>query len=74
MYHIEFITEKGWETAFAATHKAACLLADALQDACGDEIRAYYVKPAGTEDLAVHATIQHLDWRQFIEDGIYMNG
>ena len=73
MYHIEFITEDGWETAFATTHKSACLLADALEDACGDDIRAYYIHPAKTDSEEGVPILQGLDWRQFVEDGLYMN-
>lgn len=73
MYHIEFITEDGWETAFAADHKSACLLADALQDACGDDIRAYSVQAAKTDDPTVAPAVEPLDWRKYIEDGRYLD-
>jgi hypothetical protein len=73
MYHIEFITEDGWETAFAANHRSACLLADALQDACGDDIRAYSVQPAKSDSIKQTPAIEQLDWRKYIEDGRYLD-
>lgn len=72
MYHVEFITEDGWETAFAANHQSACLLADALQDACGDDIRAYYVQPAEAGNPKIGPEIIPLDWRKHIQDGLYL--
>ncbi|MFT5163624.1 MAG: hypothetical protein ACI9FJ_002220 [Alteromonadaceae bacterium] len=73
MYHIEFITEEGWETAFASSHKAACLLADALQDACGDDIRAYYIQPAAMDiEEGGAPLIKPLEWQKHVEDGLYV--
>ena len=73
MYHIEFITEDGWETAFAASRKSACLLADALQDCCGDDIRAYFVQPADTDREDASPEIIPLDWHSAVEDGVYID-
>lgn len=73
MYHIEFITEDGWEIAFAACRRSACLLADALQDCCGDDIRGYYVQPAESDSANLLPTIVPLDWRSAIVDGQYID-
>lgn len=73
MYHIEFITEDGWETAFAACRRSACLLADALQDCCGDDIRAYYVQRADSDRQDALPSIIPLDWQSSIVDGQYID-
>ncbi|NQZ10280.1 MAG: hypothetical protein HRT35_24270 [Algicola sp.] len=71
MYHIEFITEDGWETAFASCRRSACLLADALEDCCGDDIRVYHIQAAESEDESVEPVIKILHWRDAVVDGQY---
>lgn len=73
MYHIEFVTEDGWETAFASCRRSACLLADALEDCCGDEIRVYYVQPAETDNEKAEPQIKVLHWRDAVVDGQYVD-